>query len=171
MNLVDSISLNKSLQAFFALFIFRYTRLVINLIGFWSYEAVPLSVMPIFFAKDVTVIIPTIEPHGEQFVECIDRVLANQPAEVIVVTAGKDRACNALLNRAQIQNVTILQIDVPNKRKQIMKAVKQVRESFAEIIYDDTNDDGPYWRKSQKPLKFLLPRFIPLRSPLSCCYY
>ena len=70
------------------LFFFRYSRLLVNPVAFCFYKPVAVSDHPKLRARDVTIIVPTVKPHGVQFDECIRAIYANRPAEILIVTAG-----------------------------------------------------------------------------------
>ena len=125
-------SLNKWTQTFIFLFLFRYTRLMVNTVSFLTYKATPIATFPkgpILLAKDVTVIIPTVEPSGEDFENCIYSIARNNPAKIMVITAGpgKDveakRVCNTTGDPPIFE---VLHCKVPNKRTQVCKALQEV---------------------------------------------
>ena len=115
-----------NLTLFTALFMFRYVRLVGNIIAFRWYTPIPIPPNPILTAKDVTVIIPTVEPDGKEFKECIQSILNNRPAQIIVVTAGKDVYAKAVRSTRMYRNIVLMDCEVPNKRNQICKALPKV---------------------------------------------
>lgn len=57
-------------------------------VAFWRYKPYPVPKVPSHTSKDVTVIVPTVKPYGEDFEECIRSIAHNHPAEILVVTAG-----------------------------------------------------------------------------------
>ena len=75
-------------SVFIVLFFFRYSRLLGKLVAFCFYEPVTISDYPKLRARDVTVIVPTVKPHGVQSDECIRPIYANRPAKIMIVTAG-----------------------------------------------------------------------------------
>ena len=81
-----------------ALFLFRYTRLVVNLIAFCLYKPAAVLHRPTLRSSDVSVIIPTVEGEGEDFLECIRSVYVNKPGKIIIVTTGPDGYKRALKN-------------------------------------------------------------------------
>lgn len=46
---------------FVFLLLFRYVRLLVNILGFWAYRPTPLPKLATITAEDVTVIVPTID--------------------------------------------------------------------------------------------------------------
>ena len=61
---------DKILRLFIFLLLFRYVRLIVNQAAFCLYKPVAVPAKPTLTAKDVRVIVPTVEPDGEQFEEC-----------------------------------------------------------------------------------------------------
>ena len=125
-------SLNKYAQIFVILFLFRYIRLVVNIISFLTYRSIPMPSFPgtsIFTSEDVTVIVPTVEPSGKGFRNCITSIMRNSPARIKIVTAGpgKDAQVQGVLRSWDNNSIsTPLHCEVPNKRTQICKALQKV---------------------------------------------
>ena len=76
-------------------------------------------------AEDVTVIVPTVEPFGDDFDECIRSIHANGPASIIVVNAGLHYQA-AVDSTAMYPDVVIKHCSIMNKRRQICEALPQV---------------------------------------------
>ena len=111
---------------FIIVFLFRYVRLVGNIIAFTSYKATAVLDRPNLTGRDVTVIIPTLAPYGKDLKECIDTVQANEPAKTIIVTAGPENRDSLFDYTCVHSNITITHCDAPNKRLQICKALPEV---------------------------------------------
>jgi hypothetical protein len=63
--------------------------LLICIVSFWLYNPAPKPAFPKYAAnKDVTAILPTIDPNGPDFDECLRSCAENRPANIILVTAG-----------------------------------------------------------------------------------
>lgn len=118
--------LNTTLSFFIFLFIFRYVRLIVNLVAFCRYKPTAIPGIPVLKAKDVTVIVPTVEPYGKYFMECIRSIHANGPAEIIIVTAGPGNYDKAVRSIGMYSNVRVLNCTIQNKRKQICQALPEV---------------------------------------------
>ena len=112
--------------AFPALFLFRYARLVVNLIGFCLYKPAAVPRRPTIKPSDVSVIIPTVEGEGEDFLECIRSVYVNKPAKIIIVTAGPDIYNRALKSVSAYKNIVIKNSSVQNKRRQVCVGLQEV---------------------------------------------
>ena len=122
------LSIDKSLQAFVILFLFRYVRLIVNLASSWCYRTTPIPGSPKLCAQDVTVIVPTVQPYGKEFEECIQSIYTNRPAQVIVVTAGEgSNISKAAKNCEQYPTVVPFATEAQNKRKQLCRALQLVR--------------------------------------------
>ena len=128
--------------AFWGVFMLRYLRLLGHIIGVVIYRRVKMEKVPVHFRDDVTVILPTIDPNGPDFKECVQSILANEPGALLVVTVG-----SRLLNECK-KVLTELKKDAPNtrvsagsypiasKRRQIAYAMPLV-ETTITILADD----------------------------------
>lgn len=115
-----------TLIIFSTLFFIRYLRLVVNQIAFCSYKPTAVSNRPTFTANHVAVIVPTTEPHGAEFEECIQSIRANRPGSIVIVTAGLGNNRRALDSLDIDANIKIKHCDNPNKRRQICEALEEV---------------------------------------------
>lgn len=111
---------------FISLFLFRYIRLVAHIVGFYLYTPTAVLANPTLKSTDVTVIIPSVEAFGNDFKECIQSVVANRPASIIIVTAGPNTYKKAIESVGTYPNVTIKHCNVQNKRRQICLALQEV---------------------------------------------
>ncbi|ETS83434.1 hypothetical protein PFICI_05310 [Pestalotiopsis fici W106-1] len=71
--------------AFVGLFAFRYWRLFVNIVAYRLYRPAPRRSPPTYTANDVTVICPTVEPHGDIFRECTESVCTQEPRNFFIV--------------------------------------------------------------------------------------
>lgn len=113
-------------RIFLFIFLFRYVRLVVHIVAFWKYKSYPVTEVPSHTSKDVTVIVPTVKPYGEDFEECIRSIAHNHPARILVVTAGVENFQAALSLNTEYPKIQICMVKRPNKRVQICKALAQV---------------------------------------------
>ena len=111
---------------FTALFLFRYTRLVVHVVAFYLYKPTAVLANPSLKPTNVTVIIPSVEAFGDHFVECIQSVYANRPASIILVTAGPDTYNRAIESVGTYPNIIIKNCNVQDKRQQICLALQEV---------------------------------------------
>ncbi|KXX76807.1 N-acetylglucosaminyltransferase [Madurella mycetomatis] len=140
---------------FLCLFTWRYLRFVINLIAFWCYSPSPKPKgVPAYRpSRDVTVVIPTIDPLGKSFQECLKTCAENRPAKIIIVAAGEDlyvTTIEAIREIEQQYESTTFVVDrtqVASKRAQIAHAVSQVETSIA-VMMDDHVFWGPGFLKA-----------------------
>ncbi|CEI69311.1 hypothetical protein FVEN_g3944 [Fusarium venenatum] len=130
------------LRIFCTVFVLRYTRLVGHLLGSWIYRAREVSPDPAFTRGDVTVILPTIDPHGPDFRECVESIFANHPACILVVTVGDPlrEECQAVLRKLSLDaphtEVSVAALSEPSKRRQITHAMPNVTTPIT-IFADD----------------------------------
>ncbi|KAK5790521.1 hypothetical protein VI817_007808 [Penicillium citrinum] len=130
------------LRAFVALFIYRYARLVVNLISFWSFKPIPPPENPKLTSQDVTVIIPTLEGCGEELVETIRSILDNQPYEILLVTIEANRKkAERMLSAmpASKSRIRLFTVTHPNKRRQMTRAIPEVRTAITLLADDDVS--------------------------------
>ena len=137
---------NVWLAVFCTFFGLRYTRFIGHLIGAWSYKPSLVQPDPSFTRHDVTVIVPTVDPAGPVFPECIRSILANGVAQIIVVTAGADlktkcrQALKALAPEAGETSLVVSAIAKPSKRRQIRHAMSHVSTPITILA-----DEGASW--------------------------
>ena len=145
------------LALFCFLFLFRYLRLLVHIVSFLTHKSVPVRKSPALNVKDATVIIPSVEPSGPDFEECVCSVLANNPAQIIVVTVGQAkldeaiRVCKALHATA----IEVKAIGKANKRKQVLHALPFVKTQVTVLV-----DDHVFW-----PRQFLGHILAPFEDP------
>ena len=120
------LSINPWSGIFLVIFLFRYVRLVVHIVAFWKYKPYPVPENPSYTSKDVTVIVPTVKPYGEEFDECIRSVINNHPAKIQVVTAGAENLERALSINIRYPEIQVSMLESPNKRMQICKVLPQV---------------------------------------------
>lgn len=131
------------LKVFGTLFTLRYARLGGHLMASFYYRPAPVQPEPRYGCRSVSVIIPTVDPKGPDFLECVRSVLANRPQEVFVVTVGREllQECREVL--AELRQTAIghtalrvSAIAAPNKRRQIAHAMNRVGGAIT-ILVDD----------------------------------
>lgn len=118
-----------TLKVFYILFSIRYLRVVVNIGGFFCYKATPIPDSPSLKARHVAVIVPTVEPHGQHFENCIQSILANNPGKIIIVTAGPGnykRAIQCVTSMNVLSKTQIKDCNDQDKRRQIHAGLKEV---------------------------------------------
>lgn len=98
----------------------------------------PIPENPRFTSKDVTVIIPSLEGDGQELFETIQSILATEPHEIILVTvdANLERARTMIKNMGT-PKIRVLAVPHPNKRRQMVRAIPEVRTSITVFADDD----------------------------------
>lgn len=93
--------------------------------------------------EDVTVIVPSLEGCGDELVETIRTILDNRPYELLLVTIEANRkdaekmlkAMPAYLN----DRIRLFTITHPNKRRQMTRAIPEVRTAITVFADDDVS--------------------------------
>lgn len=120
------LSLNPWAQFFTGIFLFRYVRLVVHMVAFSMYRSYPVPRSPTYSSDDVTVIVPSVNPHGEEFEECIESIHANRPKQIVIVTVGADQL-NHLIRESPIirrfPRILCCATNVANKRLQVVRPI------------------------------------------------
>lgn len=121
--------------------LWRYTRLIVNIIASWTFRPIRPAVPPSFTSKDVTVVVATLGTN-EDFSRCIGSINACSPKAIVVVTPGKNvarikNACNDL----GLSDVTVLGSKKANKRLQMIQGLKSSATAITAF-----SDDDVFWR-------------------------
>jgi len=118
--------------------IFRYLRLVVNLISNWTYKPIPVPEKPNYTNKDVTVIIPTIEGEGDNLCRTIETCLATQPFEIMIVTIDASiKRAERTVAAFNTNKIRILSVAKANKRSQMCAAIPEVMTKITIFADDD----------------------------------
>ncbi|KAL2829404.1 hypothetical protein BDW59DRAFT_170455 [Aspergillus cavernicola] len=148
---------------FFYLFIFRYLRLVVNLVSFWLfYRPTPVPSRPSLRPSDCTVILPTVDPTNPCFEECLLSCLINQPGVVIVVTTGAELTqitrpiVSPYKQRFPYTKISVKTTSVANKRLQIAHGLEYVNTKITVLL-----DDNVFWPSA----RFLPTLLAPFEDP------
>ncbi|KIW11781.1 hypothetical protein PV08_09053 [Exophiala spinifera] len=131
---------------FTALFIFRYLRLIVHMVSFWYYKDSPIPAISTITERDVTVIIPTVEPTNHDFLECLASVLVNGPSTVHIVTVGaqlRRQTCEIVAPFVPKYPSTAIRVSCTtqaDKRKQIAHVLPRVTTPLTVLV-----DDHVFW--------------------------
>ncbi|KAK3904285.1 glycosyltransferase [Staphylotrichum tortipilum] len=132
---------------FLVLFAWRYLRLVVNLVAFWHYKPSPKPNKPTYFAtKDVTAVIPTVDPARGWFHETLESCAQQGPAKIIVITAGDELFDQTIpfIREAEKKypNIEFVvdRTQVANKREQVALAVEDIDTAITVLL-----DDHVFW--------------------------
>ena len=93
---------------------------------------------PRLTSQDVTVVIPSIEGTGSEIWETIRTILMTEPFEVLLVTvdANLERA-RAMVKEMGTSKVRVLSVTYPNKRRQMVCAIPEVKTDITVFADDD----------------------------------
>lgn len=90
----------------------------------------------------MTVILPTLEGCGDELVETIRTILDNHPYELLLVTidANRKKAENMLSQMpASKSRIRLFTVTHPNKRRQMTRAIPEVRTAITVFADDDVS--------------------------------
>ncbi|KAI1935960.1 hypothetical protein LOZ66_004878 [Ophidiomyces ophidiicola] len=128
------------LLAFKLLFVYRYLRLIVNLLAVWTFRPIPPPDSPVLTSQDATIIIPTLQGCGAELEETIRTILLNEPHQIILVTIDANvAAARRMLDAmpAARPRIQLLSIPKPNKRRQMVRAIPEVRTEITIFVDDD----------------------------------
>ncbi|MCJ1480772.1 hypothetical protein MMC06_000927 [Schaereria dolodes] len=118
--------------------LWRYVRLIVNLLGSWTFQPIPLPINPNFTPNDVTVIVPTLNGEGKEFLDCIRSIIACSPANVSIVTPYKNVGRLRLDLKAFESNAPrVIGVPVANKRLQMIKGLELSSTKLTVFADDD----------------------------------
>ncbi|ENH74921.1 hypothetical protein FOC1_g10002466 [Fusarium oxysporum f. sp. cubense race 1] len=118
-------------KVFCTLFTLCYTRLVGHIIGYCIYRPSLIKLDPLFIRSDVTVIILTVNPKSRDFHQCVQTIIANQPACLLVVAVGgalREECINMLckFDLNSNTNINVTALSKLSKRYQITYAMPYI---------------------------------------------
>lgn len=149
--------------AFWSLFVFRYFRLVVNIVSYLAYKPSPIPADPSYTSRDITVLIPTVD-NNDAFINCVRSVCANIPAHLFVTTVGQEMrdAIDRSLQQVRIGfptvDIQVHNIEVANKRRQLDAVIPLIETQLTSMV-DATVVWGP---------RFLTSALAPLEDPKIC---
>ncbi|EGE77411.1 polysaccharide synthase Cps1 [Blastomyces dermatitidis ATCC 18188] len=133
---------NMYMLCFKILFLYRYVRLVVNLIAVWTFRPIPPPENPTLTSQDATIIIPTLQGCGDELEETIRTILINEPFQIILVTIDSNRGnAEKMLEKmpASKARIKLLSIPKPNKRRQMVRAIPEVQTKITVFVDDDVS--------------------------------
>ena len=123
--------------------LYRYVRLMINLISFWTFKPIPLPAVPQLTSNDVTVILPSLDGEGEELERTISSILANEPKELILVTIDENLyKLHSTINKtpaATQGRLRCMSVKQANKRRQMARAIPEVTTTITVFADDDVD--------------------------------
>ncbi|KAG5289951.1 polysaccharide synthase Cps1 [Histoplasma ohiense] len=133
---------NVYLVCFKILFLYRYVRLVVNLIAVWTFRSIPPPENPTLTSQDATIIIPSLQGCGDELEETLRTILLNEPFQIILVTIDSNRGnAEEMLKDmpASKTRIKLLSIPKPNKRRQMVRAIPEVQTKITVFVDDDVS--------------------------------
>lgn len=145
---------NPYMLTFFLLSVFRYLRLIVNIIAFANLKGHPIKSEPTFTSSDVSVVVPTVFADKAEVISCLQRIRVCNPHQLIVVTSNALvesvlAACAEVTASAETESekldiVQVVGVDKLNKRTQMVAALQQaVTGSIVAFA-----DDDVFWPKN-----------------------
>jgi hypothetical protein len=142
--------------AFALVFLFRYTRVALTVLGHSRYRPTAISKFPTYKASDVTVVIPTTDMMPETFHTVVRSILKHSISKLIITTAGS----KARVQEAEFPSlfsdprIMFLHCDEKGRRKQTAHAMPYVHAPLLIL-----QDDHTYWPPKKSWLKSVLTPF------------
>ncbi|KAI4222746.1 MAG: hypothetical protein L6R36_005925 [Xanthoria steineri] len=125
-------------HVFILLFLYRYVRLAVNLVAFCLHRPIPLPENPRLTSQDVTVVIPSLQGDGGELWETIRSILATEPHEIILATVeAQEQRARKMAKESNFSKVRICSVSQPNKRRQMVRAIPEVRTEITIFADDD----------------------------------
>ncbi|EER25799.1 glycosyl transferase, group 2 family protein [Coccidioides posadasii C735 delta SOWgp] len=121
----------------------------------WTFRPIPPPENPTLTSQDATIIIPSLQGCGEELRETIRTILVNEPYQIFLVTIDANRAnAQKMLDTmpASKTRIQLLSIPKPNKRRQMVRAIPEVRTEITIFVDDDVT-----WPRTE--LKWMLAVF------------
>ncbi|KAI5459165.1 nucleotide-diphospho-sugar transferase [Mariannaea sp. PMI_226] len=152
------IELDTWTSLFWIIFTLRYARLLGHSIGYLCYRPAQIPSNPTYTGRDVTVIVPTVDPSNPDFRSCIHSILANKPAALIVVTVGSllrvkcQRTLREVSHDFPDTRILVSAISEASKRRQVAHAMSKVKTEITILA-----DDHVFWRSDKLIPSILAP--------------
>ncbi|KAI4197073.1 MAG: hypothetical protein LQ350_006143 [Teloschistes chrysophthalmus] len=125
-------------HVFTGLFLYRYLRLVVNLVAFCLHRPIPQPVNPRWTSEDVTVVIPSLQGGGVELLETIRSILLTRPFRIILVTIEAQEArAQSLAKELDCGKLQICSVAQPNKRRQMVRAIPVIETEVTVFADDD----------------------------------
>ncbi|KAF3920693.1 hypothetical protein ABW21_db0209047 [Orbilia brochopaga] len=118
--------------------LYRYVRLIVNCIASWTFRPIPIPEKPTYTPDDATLVIPTIDGEGEDFKETLQRCLDTGLKEIIIVTIKRhQQRLEDVASKLHPNRIRVFAIRKANKRKQMVKAIPEVKTKLLIFADDD----------------------------------
>ena len=118
--------------------LFRYVRLIVNCISFWTFRPIPLPEKPTLNPNDVTIILPTIAGDGNGLRDTIRSCLQCQPFQLIIATIDANyKRAEQMAREIDAQRIKVYSHSQANKRLQMCRAIPEVLTKITVFADDD----------------------------------
>jgi cellulose synthase/poly-beta-1,6-N-acetylglucosamine synthase-like glycosyltransferase len=122
---------------FVAVFVFRYSRLLVGIYAWNTYRAKPLYEKPMYHPSDVTVIVPTTFRTPAELMKSLRSIVRCSPAAIIIVTSFANVSLiQHLVALHSLPNTKVLGVERFNKREQVLRGLQDV-DSYITVLADD----------------------------------
>lgn len=119
---------------------YRYFRLIVNILAFYLIRPIPIPENPRLTSQDVTVVIPSLalEKDRDEFWATVHSILATDPFQVILVTIEENvERVRLMVKNMTTDKVRVLSVTHPNKRRQMVRAIPEIRTNVTVFADDD----------------------------------
>jgi hypothetical protein len=146
---------NTCINFFAFLFLFRYTRVLLSLLGNHKYRPVSTPSNPNYHARDVTVVIPITGIMSNTFHHVVS-ITKHSVARNIIPTAGPKAQDQKVAFETLFSDPRILLLhrEVTSRREQTAQAMKHVTTPLLIL-----QDDHTYWPNKAPSLQFVVAPF------------
>ena len=120
-----------------------------NVVAFLLLRPIAVPENPLLTSNDVTVVVPSLalDQDRDEFKETVHGILATNPFEVILVTIDENvERVKLMVKSMATTKVRVLSVSQPNKRRQMVRAIPEVRTSITIFADDDVR-----WPKTILP--------------------
>ncbi|MCJ1479546.1 hypothetical protein MMC13_008232 [Lambiella insularis] len=125
---------------FFAFLAYRYLRLIVNTVAFMLLRPISIPESPLLTSHDVTVVIPSLalQQDRDELRNTVHGILATKPFEIVLVTIDENvERVKLMVKSMTATNIRVLSVAQPNKRRQMVQAIPEVRTSITIFADDD----------------------------------
>ncbi|MCJ1248716.1 hypothetical protein MMC30_005935 [Trapelia coarctata] len=125
---------------FFAFLTYRYFRLIVNIVAFYLIRPIAIPENPRLTSQDITVVIPSLalEKDRDELWETVHSILATDPFQIILVTIDENvERVKLMVKNMTTDNVRVLSVNHPNKRRQMVRAIPEIRTNITVFADDD----------------------------------
>lgn len=146
-----------------SVFVYRNSRLGVNIVRYLAYKPSPIPAHPSYNSRDVSVLLPVVK-NNPGFIKRVRCICVNNPAYLFVIATGQelrdeiDNSLEHLRNEFPTVNIQLPSTDTPNKRRQIDSIIPLIQTRLTCMV-DATVILGP---------RFFNSALAPLQDPDVC---